>query len=138
MTPNRLQSQNGRWIGNKLPSPFVLEKLLTAEVRGSKNSLQLVDYLGAHPMFLMSPTQSLLQVNQKGVRSNGCFAISFTKNEMVKDGHKNIWLSSSAVMNGENLTGSPKSDLIDGLFGLLVFFFNSAIEGERIPKSVTK
>lgn len=84
MTPNHLQSQNGRWIGNKLPSPFVLEKLLTVEVRGSKNSLQLVDYLGAHPMFLMSPTQSLLQVNQKGVRSNGYFAISFTKNESGK------------------------------------------------------
>lgn len=38
----------------------------------------------------------------------------------------------------KKLIGLPKSDLIDGLFGLLVFFFNSAIEGEEVPKSVTK
>lgn len=42
-----------------------------------------------------------------------------------------------AIMDAKKLIGLPKSDLIDGLFGLLVFFFNSAIEGE-VPKSVTK
>lgn len=47
--------------------------------------------------------------------------------------------SSRGIMyNERKIIGLPKSDLIDGLFGLLVFFFSSATEGERVSKSVTK
>lgn len=48
-------------------------------------------------------------------------AVSITKSNTVKK-------------EGKNVIGLPKSDLTDGLLGLLVFFFSSAREGERVSK----